>query len=209
MIFWLNLLEISIIKCNQNMNDEKHLDNFPVLLTKRLRLRELTTEDAEDIYEYASIAEVARFLIWEPHKSINDSLWFINFAEQQYNDRSSIIWGIELREQKKLIGTIDLRGFASQHRCGDVGYVISQKYWGKGIVSEAFIALINYGFGELNLNRIEAHCEEENIGSWRVMEKTGLKFEGVLREKVFIKNKFRTMKMYSVLRRDWVKDDKN
>ncbi len=191
------------------MNDEKHLENFPVLQTEKLLLRKLTAEDSEDIYEYASIPEVARFLIWEHHKSINDSMWFINFAEQQYSDKNSIIWGIELKDEKKLIGTIDLRGFNSPHRCGDVGYVISPKYWGKGIVTEAFKAIINFGLGVMNLNRIEAHCEEENFGSWRVMEKSGLKLEGVLREKVFIKEKFRTMKMYSILKRDWIKHDEN
>lgn len=191
------------------MNDEKLLHDFPVLETDRLKLRKLTSEDAEDIFEYACDSEVAYFLIWEPHKSVNDSLEFIKFTENEFESNSSIIWGIELKGDNKIIGTIDLRGFTNSHRCGDVGYAISQKCWGHGIVSEAFKALIDFGFGKLNLNRIEAHCEHENTGSWKVMEKAGLQYEGTLREKVFIKNKFRTMNMYSILKSDWEKNDKN
>jgi len=177
----------------------------PVSLeTERLLLRKLGVSDSEDIFEYASVPEVAEFLIWNPHIKISDSLDFIQFAQEQFETASSFIWGIELKVEKKLIGTIDLRGYNSAHRCGDVGYVISKKYWNRGFVTEAFKELIRFGFTELNLNRIEAHCEEENAGSWKVMEKVGLKFEGTMREKVFFKDKFHSMKMHSILRKDWL-----
>lgn len=65
--------------------------------------------------------------------------------------------------------------------------------------------MLQHWFEVLHLNRIEAHCEEENIGSWRVMEKCGMKYEGTLREKVFIKERFRSMKMYSILKQEWKK----
>jgi ribosomal-protein-alanine N-acetyltransferase len=191
------------------MSDEKLLTNFPVLSTERLLLRQLIVDDAEDVFEYASVPEVAEFLIWNPHAKINDSLDFIQFAQEQFETVSSLIFGIELKVEKKLIGTIDLRGFNSAHRCGDVGYVISKKYWNKGFVTEAFKEIVRFGFTELNLNRIEAHCEEENAGSWKVMEKVGLIFEGTLREKVFFKDRFHTMKMYSILKKDWLINDKN
>jgi ribosomal-protein-alanine N-acetyltransferase len=191
------------------MSDEKPLGNFPVLETERLLLRKLEVSDSEDIFEYARVPEVAEFLIWNPHTKINDSLDFIQFAQEQFEAESSLIWGIELKAEKKLIGTIDLRGFNSIHRCGDVGYVISKKYWNKGFVTEAFKEIVRFGFTELNLNRIEAHCEHENAGSWKIMEKVGLSFEGTLREKVFFKEKFHSMKMHSILKRDWLINDKN
>ncbi|MEW6652585.1 MAG: GNAT family N-acetyltransferase, partial [Bacteroidota bacterium] len=92
------------------MNDEKLLAEFPELDTVRLKLRKLSDEDAYDIFEYSCVQETARFLIWEPHTSIIDSLEFISFADQQFKDNCSIIWGIELKEERKLVGTIDLRG---------------------------------------------------------------------------------------------------
>lgn len=186
------------------MSDEKPLGNFPVLETERLLLRKLESSDSEDIFDYASVPEVADFLIWNPHTKINDSLDFIQFAQEQFKTASSLVFGIELKAEKKLIGTIDLRGFNSVHRCGDVGYVISKKYWNRGFVTEAFKELVRFGFTELNLNRIEAHCEHENIGSWKVMEKVGLSYEGTMREKVFFKEKFHSMKMYSILKNDWL-----
>lgn len=186
------------------MADEKLFPEFPVLSTDRLLLRQLVPHDAEDVFEYASVQEVAKFLIWNPHTKIEDSLDFIRSAQEQFESSKSFVWGIEFKSDKKLIGTIDLRDFNSPHRCGDVGYVISKNYWNKGIITEAFRELIRFGFSELNLNRIEAHCEEENTGSWKVMQKSGLKFEGILREKVFFKERYHTMKMYSILRKDWI-----
>ena len=185
------------------MLQTKELLEIPKIETERLILRKITTDDVNDIFEYASVPEVTTFVLWETHRSKQDSLDFVKFAEEQFNNNLSIIWGIEIKNEKKLIGTIDLRNWKAIHKCGEVGYVVSKKYWNKGYVSEATKAVIKFGFKELHMNRIEAHCEEENIGSWKVMEKCGMKFEGILREKVFIKGRFRTMKMYSILKKEW------
>lgn len=109
------------------------------------------------------------------------------------------------QKRKKIIGSIDLRNWNAIHNCGEIGYVISKEYWNRGYVSEAIKAVIKFGFEVLHLNRIELHCEEENIGSWRVMEKCGMKFEGILREKVFFKERLRSMKVYSMLKKEWEK----
>lgn len=186
------------------MNAEKYPDLFPTLITSRLKLREILETDQENIFEYANDPDVTPFLMFDTHRTKEDSLSFIVFAGNEFKNQTSIIWGIELIEEKKMIGTIDLRGFKNGHRCGEIGYVINKKYWNKGFVTEAMKSVIKYGFEQLNLNRIESHCEHENMGSWKVMEKCGLKYEGTLREKVFIKNRFRSMKMYSILKAEWV-----
>ena len=187
------------------MLQNKELPEFPKIETERLLLRKININDADDIFEYASVPEITTFLLWETHRSKSDSLDFIKFADEQFNNKTSIIWGIVIKNGNKLIGTIDIRNWNMIHNCGEIGYVISKKYWNMGYVSEAMAAVIKYGFKELLLNRVEAHCEEENIGSWKVMEKCRMKFEGVLREKVFIKGRFRSMKMYSILRKEWDK----
>lgn len=189
------------------MYNGKILFDFPVIETKRLILRKLKDEDVEDIFSYACMPEMTVFLIWYPHKVISESLDFIKFTWDEFEKGSSIVWGIELKEENKIVGTIDLRGWKSDNRCGDIGYGLSPKYWSKGIITEAMNAVINFGFTNLRLHRIEAHCEEANTGSWKVMEKCGMRFEGLLREKAFFKDKFRSMKMYSILRQDW--DGKN
>ncbi|MBA4407051.1 GNAT family N-acetyltransferase [bacterium] len=178
---------------------------MPTLEGERLILRKIILDDAPDIFEYAHMPEVAEFLPWFPHQTIQDSIDFIKFAEEKFASDEWIILGIELKENRKLIGSIDIRGWNSVNNYADIGYVISKNFWGKGIMTEALKAVIKYCFDELRLNRIEAHCEEANIGSWKVMEKCGMKNEGTLREKIFVKNRYRSMKMYSILRSEYIK----
>lgn len=184
------------------MRIEKYPDKIPVLESERLLLRPITIEDAEDIYEYATDKDVAEFVIWDVHKNKQETLDFINVALNQFSQKQSITWGLELKSEKKIIGTIAFVNVYLNHECAEVGYALSKKYWNRGFVTEAIKAVIKYGFDELSLNRIEAHCEEANIGSWKVMEKAGMKYEGVLREKVFMKGRFRSMKMYSILKKE-------
>lgn len=187
------------------MNNKKRFFEMPTLETERLILRKIDVDDASDIFEYAHLNEVSEFLIWYPHKTIQDSIDFINFAGEKFTNNEWMIFGIEMKEEKKLIGTIDIRGWCGVNNCADIGYVISKKYWNKGIITEALRSVIKFSFDELQLNRVEAHCEEENIGSWHVMEKCGMKYEGTLREKIFVKERYRSMKMYSILRSEYKK----
>ncbi len=188
------------------MNAEKYPDLFPTLITSRLKLREIQESDLDNIFEYASNSDVTPFVIFDTHKTKEDSLSFIEFAKNEFRNKTSLIWAIELKEEEKMIGTIDLRGFNNSNRCGEIGYALNKKYWNKGYVTESMKSVIQYGFDQLDLNRIESHCEHENFGSWKVMEKCGLKYEGTLREKVFIKNRFRSMKMYSILKQEWMNE---
>ena len=185
------------------MSNTVNLSEIPILGTERLILRRLSHEDQNDIFEYASIPEVSNYLPWEPHKTIEDTLEFLKLVDQEFKDLKFIVFGIELKTEKKLIGTIALRNWDKPGRCIDIGYAISKKCWNKGLTTEAVNAVIKFGFEELNANRIEAHCDEENVASYRVMEKTGMKYEGTLRQKILIKNKFTSMKFYSILREEF------
>jgi ribosomal-protein-alanine N-acetyltransferase len=186
------------------MKNKIPISQIPVIESERLKLRELSMDDVDDIYGYASIPEVSTFLLWYPHKSKQDSIDFINFAKNMFEKDISIIWGIELKEEKKLIGIFDLRTAQIINGCVEIGYVISSTYWNKGYISEAIKVIIKFCFEELKLNRVEAHCDEENLGSARVMEKAGMKYEGTLREKLFVKDKYRSMKLYSILKKEYV-----
>lgn len=93
------------------MNNRQRLTGFPRIETKRLILRKITMDDAADIFEYAHLPEVPEFLIWSPHITIQDSINFIKFAEEKFASEEWIIFGIEIKEKKKLIGSIDIRGW--------------------------------------------------------------------------------------------------
>jgi ribosomal-protein-alanine N-acetyltransferase len=108
----------------------------PQLETERLILRKLNSQDENDIFEYASDDEVTRFLSWDTYKSIEDSRDYINFMLGRYERDEAGEWGIVLKETNKLIGAIGIIYCDMRHRYAGIGYVLSRKYWGQGIMSE-------------------------------------------------------------------------
>ncbi|MGP4071742.1 GNAT family N-acetyltransferase [Piscibacillus sp. B03] len=107
-------------------------------------------------------------------------------------------WGIEYKQNGKLIGTADFVWWQKDHHAAEVGYVLSPDYWGEGIVPEVVQALIQFGFEKMNLIRIQALCLEENTQSERVMQKVGMTYEGTLHKRYFVKGEHRNLKMYAV-----------
>jgi len=180
-----------------------NLIEVPAINTERLQLRKITIEDAENIFEYASDPVVNTFMPWETHKSINDTYDFIKMSDELFITSDIIDWAIEYKENKKMIGGISIRRWNDQNKCADVGYVLSRRYWNKGIITEALKSVIEFCFVQLKLNRVEAHCDENNYASQKVMEKAGMIYEGTLREKVLIKDKFVNMRFYSILKSEY------
>jgi [ribosomal protein S5]-alanine N-acetyltransferase len=181
------------------MEIEKIFGNLPTLETERLLLRKITLEDAWDMHYYGSNENVSKFVTWETHKSLSDTREFIEFVLSKYENKKIAPWGIEYKENGKLIGTIDFVSWQLKHNIAEIGYVLSQDYWGKGITTEAAKEVIKFGFENMDLVRIQARCDIENIGSARVMEKVGMTFEGVIRKGIFVKSKHRDIKMYSII----------
>lgn len=178
--------------------------NLPVLETNRLLLRELSLDDAADLFQYASDPAVPRYSTWSVHESIEDSKRFLNAAIKQYKNHQLACWGIVHKADKKLIGTCGFGNWIADQARAELGYALSRKYWGKGYMPEAVRPVITFGFRMMKLNRIEGRCIIPNTASARVMEKVGMKFEGVLRQHLFAKGSFQDVKMYSILREEWV-----
>ena len=179
---------------------------LPVLETSRLVLRKLELADVDDMYGYASDPEVTRYVTWDAHISRENTLGYLKFLQQRYKTDRCLVWGVVLKENNKLIGTCDYVRIDNTSKCGILGYALAREYWNQGLMSEAVRAIIDFGFEVLDLNRIEAHCMVANLASERVMQKTGMTFEGILREKVFLKNQFISLKMYSILKKEWNND---
>ncbi|MGE7662355.1 GNAT family N-acetyltransferase [Peribacillus sp. NPDC097197] len=182
---------------------ENPFKNFPTLETERLILRKITWEDAEDIHVYGSDEEVTKYVTWDNHKTLADTRDFIDFAMAQYENKYVAPWGIQYKATGKIIGTIDFVSWLVGHRVAEIGYVLSQDYWGKGIMTEAANEVIAFGFNRMNVVRIQARCFVENTGSARVMEKIGMSFEGTLRKGIFAKGKHRDLNMYSILQEEF------
>lgn len=179
--------------------------NLPVLETERLRLRKLSMRDAGDVFEYASVPEVAEHVTWEYHRNISDSMHYLRFITQQYQDGIPSPWGIVHRELGKLIGTIGYHVWSIANHYGEVGYALSKEFWNQGYTTEAFNEVIRFGFERMRLQRVEATCKPANTASEKVMIKCGLQFEGILKKKLYAKGEFHDLKLYSLLKEDWEK----
>ena len=187
------------------MDIEDAFGQFPVLETERLLLRKVTMGDLEDIHAYASREEVARYVTWPVHRTLSDTKEFIHYSLRRYEQKQSAPWGIEYKENGRLIGTIEFVSWDTNNQMAEIGYVLSPDFWGKGITAEATRKIISYGFTRMELVRIQARCINENAGSARVMEKAGMSFEGLLRKGIQAKGRHWDVKMYSILKEEWEK----
>ena len=186
------------------MKIEDIFSDLPSLETDRLLLRRLTLDDANDIFEYASEPDVAKYVPWEHHKSIEDSLTFLNFALAKYKEKKVSDWGIVLKENNKLIGTIAFHWWSIDHASAEVGYALSKNHWNKGLTTEALNEILKFGFKKMELNRIEGRTRVENIASQSVLKKAGMSYEGTMREQFFTKGDYRDFIMFSILRKEYL-----
>ena len=108
-----------------------------------------------------------------------------------------------------MVGTCGFTAFNCTSDSAEVGYVLNPSYWGKGIATEALTRVLQFGFEELKLNRIEAKFIQGNDRSRRVMEKVGMTFEGVMRESMMIKGNYMNIGICSILRSEWQKRAEN
>lgn len=179
---------------------------LPELNSERLCLRKIFLSDADDIFEYASVEKVTKYLSWNPHETINDTKQFICIVTQNYMDGTPSSWAIYHKTDQKVIGTIGFVSYEADHKRGEIGFALSEKYWNKGITSEALKMVLDIGFNTLGLIRIEARCYPENIASETVLKKKGFQYEGTLRSQVIVNNQPIDLKMFSLLKEEYKKD---
>jgi ribosomal-protein-alanine N-acetyltransferase len=171
--------------------------------TARLLLRPIALADAADVFAYASDDKVTRFMSWPTHRTITDSLDFCQRRVKQALDGPAPHWGISEGPGCAIIGSIDVDKIDDEVASCEVGYVLERGHWGRGYMAEAMRRVIDVIFRHTPLNRIEARCDPANRGSQRVMEKSGMQFEGKLRDVSYFKESLHDMEVWSILRRDW------
>ncbi|HZS75690.1 MAG TPA: GNAT family protein [Ktedonobacteraceae bacterium] len=176
---------------------------FPLIETERLILRQLTLEDAEDFFVCHSDPEAFRYSRHSEETSLQSATHTLNRLLKWYQDRFMLCWAIVLKENQRFIGRIQMQEWSDIHHSAEVGYRLGTQYWGKGYATEALGAVIAYLFEQTTINRIYASTWAENIASARVLEKAGMRFEGLSRQKRFVKGAFRDTKNYAILREDF------
>jgi RimJ/RimL family protein N-acetyltransferase len=177
--------------------------NRPVLETERLTLRLFQQEDAAAVQRLASSYEVALNTLSIPHPYPEGAAedWIAS-NEKAFEEGRTINFAIVVRESGEVAGSIGLV-LTPQHDKAEIGYWIGVPYWNRGYATEAGKALIDYGFREWNLNRIDAGHFDRNPSSGRVMQKMGMQYEGRLRQSIKKWDEYLDVEYYAILRSDW------
>lgn len=152
------------------------ISTFPKINTERLILRKIEESDCDDILFLRSDETINKF-IHRPEnrktKNVSDAILHIQKLDKQNKENKSFTWGITLKNNSKIIGSICLWNFSKDYKTAEVGYDLKPTFQRKGIMSEALNGVINFGFNNLNLNDIEAFTHFENENSKMLLEKNG------------------------------------
>lgn len=179
-------------------------DQNPVIEGESLLLRKIERKDAADMYEYARDPEVTRYLLWNPHPSPEYTRRYVEDLKRQYREHIFFDFAVILKSENKMIGTCGFTRMDAANRSAEIGYVLNRAYWHRGLATEAVALLLRFAFCDLGFHRVEARYMEENLPSRAVMEKNGMRFEGVHRESLFVKGAHRSIGTCALLRREFV-----
>lgn len=173
---------------------------FPTLETKRLYLRPLGQNDVEFVHHHFSNPEVNQYLLDEdPISSLEQAQAIVNFFLQPtattYNR-----WVLVRKEDKKPIGTCGFHKWDKRNHRSEIGYDLVPSAWGQGYMSEALTAMLEYGFTQMSLNRVEALIHADNVASLKLLEKFNFQREGLLRGYFYHNNQFHDHWLLSLLK---------
>lgn len=176
------------------------------LNTARLVLRPFTRGDVDAVYDYRSREDVARYL-FDPPLSRDECALAIQqrttqLALEAEGDR--IILAVETRDDQSLVGEVSLIWRSVEARQGELGWIFHPDHQGRGYATEAAAELLRLGFEDADLHRIYARCDARNDGSWRLMERLGMRREAHFREHALFKGGWDEEFYYAILRAEWV-----
>lgn len=174
------------------------------LETDRLVLRQHVLEDAEVMFKnWVTEKEVTKFLSWQPHKDVDETKQLLDSWIKLYKNDDYYFWTIELKNTKELVGDISVVNLDEATESVELGYGIGSKWWGKGITAEAGKALVKFFFKEVKVNRIYAKHASANPNSGKVMQKIGMKKEGIIRQSGICNQGIVDEVYYSILKEEY------
>jgi len=178
---------------------EDTLNKFPTLKSKLVRLRQLRHKDMQTMAQLVT-EQVVRYLVHVPYPyEIEDARRFINKSRRNFQLKKEQTFAIEF--VGNLVGVISLQKIDRVNKNAQISYWIGKSYWNLGIATESINLLIHYAFCVLRLHKVYANVLNSNRASIRVLEKNGLKKEGVLKHSLYKDDKFHDVVLYYKLNR--------
>lgn len=178
---------------------------FPVLLTDRLVLREITADDAAFWLRNFSDPDVVECTAYEPPADLAAAKGEIEqYCTRVFEEETGIRWGISLKGRAELIGTLGYHGWVQgRDRRARMGYDLLPEHRRQGIMTEAMSVALAYGFKTMTLNRVEALVDPRNVPSIRLMERLGFQRDAYLRQSTAFRDRFYDDVVFSLLAREW------
>ncbi len=173
-----------------------------ILETPHLVLRQFEAKDAAAMFAWTGDGQVTRFLRFAAHTSVEDARAVLRQWCESYRDPAFYQWAITEKETSRAVGSIGLFTLNAHDRSGEVGFCLLRECWGRGYMSEALAAVLDFGFHTVGLNRIEGVHSEFNPAPGAVMRRCGMQYEGMSRQLYYCSEGFQDCHRYARLKSD-------
>jgi len=181
-------------------------DKLPTIDAPRVRLRWLEERDLEAMFEIFSDTRSMRFWSMPALTEKEQAVGYLERIAEGFRARTLFQWGIERKQDSRIIGTTTLFSLDSGNARAEIGYILASEYWSQGYMQEALTALLRFAFGELKLRRIEADVDPRNASSLKSLDRLGFKQEGLLRERWNVAGEIQDTVYFGLLAHEWRPD---
>lgn len=178
-------------------------DRLPTIDAPRVRLRWLTEADVDSLYAVFSDRRMMRYWSSPAMTERAEAEDYLRRIHEGFGARSVFQWGLERKEGGQVIGTCTLFHLDPANAKAELGYGLASAHWGKGYMTEALTALLDFAFASLKLRRLEADVDPRNENSLRILDKLGFQREGLLRERWNVAGEIQDTVFCGLLSKDW------
>jgi ribosomal-protein-alanine N-acetyltransferase len=180
-----------------------NLKPFPILESERLSFRKLTDLDAPEVFKLRSNSELMKYVPRPLLKSEDEALAMIHFMNTKLDENTAINWGVTIKGTDKIIGFFGFYRVQPENYRTEIGYMLLSEHQGRGYATEAVKTMLNYAFNHLNFNSVDAVIDPDNVGSEKVLQKSGFRKEAHFKEDEYFEGKFWDSVHYGILKREF------
>ncbi len=170
---------------------------FPELTTPRLTLRYITEEDWPQILYLRGSEELMKYINKPLIRTQEEAKAHINKIQSGMQNKISLHWGISLKGDPALLGVLGFHNIDQEHHRAELGYMLHDHYWGKGITGEAVSSVIDFALGFIRLHSIEARIAPENIASRKILLRNHFVKEAYFKENYYFEGRYLDTEVYS------------
>lgn len=176
-------------------------NDFPIIKTERLLLRQFVESDLENVYRGLSDPDIIKYY-GVSYSTIEETKNQMRFFTELEKQGTGIWWAVCSLDNQTFYGAGGLNDIIKEHKKAEIGFWLLKEFWGHGIMTEVMPIICQYGFDNLGLNRIEGLVETENLNCKKAMKKLDFKHEGTMKDCEIKNGKLISLDIYAKLRNE-------